>query len=485
MSMSVPAPSANTKSIVPGSASVNSAVAAKAPSPASSAPGSGKASPANSLPRSISPSPPKRHLVPVAAAGRGSTDFLSKAQPHSQKSFKYSDAHFHPFNYVQCGLKLDKYIELMDELEIDCTTLMSIPTSVCSHTQEPEWQPLSGRHHCGPFYYLPDVVKVKEKICTADYALALEAAHLYTNTGVDASLASKYRALTDDKKNRLDPMVTGLYLGDPRCGTNLLTTLNENPGVFTGVGEITVEKEVVNHLLTERWANLETNALPLITLIHTCGQIGMPVVLHCDVALPSQNSDVPPKYLDGLKKLFTDEKVKNTTLVWAHAGGLGRYVNAPDNHVKTLRSMLEAHSNLHVDISWDVVAERLIKDPEASDQWKNLIGDYSDRFLFGSDALAPKEKATWNTTYEKYSSLFDELAPEVKDKVCRANYKRVFVDAREKVREFEKTKLPEIIERLQENFEKGPDMQSSLPSYISGSAPVSTSNSTTGQFQYS
>lgn len=373
---------------------------------------------------------------------------------------------------------LTTLIKFMDELHIEYTTLMSIPTSVCSHKSEPDLNPLSGRHHCGPNYYLPDLVKNKKMICEQDYALALKSVELFPDTEVDARLACKYGMLPPDEKKRFDPMITGLPLGDPRCSTRLLEKLAYMPDVFTGVGEITVHKEVVDHLLKSTWADLENNVSPLITLIGTCGEIGMPVVIHCDVSLPCEGPEEMPKFLNGIKRLFGHEKVTATTIVWAHAGGLGRYVNAPPSHVEQLSSMLNELPNLNIDISWTVVAERLT-DPASSEQWISLIRTHSDRFLFGSDALAPKTKEIWNETYDKYLPLLDKLPPDFAEIVCLANYRRVFVDARKRVRDFEQTRLPAIMQKLRENWLRGPNLQSSLPTYISASASTSTSTSTT------
>jgi hypothetical protein len=154
--------------------------------------------------------------------------------------------------------------------------------------------------------------------------------------------------------------------------------------------------------------------------------------------------------------------------------------------------MLAEHPNLHIDISWTVVAERLTAEAESSDRWKSLINDFPDRFLFGSDALAPKDKASWNATYEKYKPLLNDLELECQEKVCNSNYRRVFVDARKRVREFENTRLPKIMEKLQENFEVGLRVQSSLPAYIDSPLPDSSANtastastSTARQVEYS
>jgi hypothetical protein len=223
--------------------------------------------------------------------------------------------------------------------------------------------------------------------------------------------------------------------------TYLLHKLAQHPGVFTGVGEITVHKEVVQDLFAgKRQANLDNNADALIKLLQTCGIIGMPVVLHCDIDLPGQENNPAPAYLEGIKRLFCDPAVSQTNIIWAHGGGLGRFVNAPEGHTATLRKLLEndGMKHVHIDLSWSVVAERLTQSPATQVEWVSLIKDHPERFLFGSDALAPADRDTWNKTYASYNGLLMSLPDAVRSQLLHGNYQRLFVDARKRVRSYEK-----------------------------------------------
>lgn len=387
----------------------------------------------------------------------GPNDCLKK----TADKFVYSDAHFHPRNYVQQGLGLDKVIHRMDEIGIKYATIMPIPTNKLSSTSDPEWRVCCGEHHCGPIYYLPPYLKQKNVLSKEDLIELKRETELYVNTAVDNTTACQYKKLSPEQQKRIDPMITGLHLGDMHSSRYLLQKLDENPGVFTGIGEITIHKEVVeNQYAGKHQANLKGNSEPLKKLMHTAGIIGMPVTIHCDVdVLPHERCDEPAHFED-FKKFLQDPQVQNTTIVWAHAGGLGRFVQAPKNHLSNLDAMLNdpKFKNVYLDISWDQVAKQLTDSPEVEAEWCEFIEKHSDRILFGSDSLAPQSNEAWNSTAEAYHRLLSKLTPGTKEKVMLTNYEKVFVHAREKVRTFEKEKLSKIMPTLQRVGQRSSEM---------------------------
>ena len=392
----------------------------------------------------------------------------------------FNDSHFHHKNYRQRGLALDKYIEYMDMLGIRYTTLMPIPTSVSRVGGQEKLEESVANCGCSPDYYLlADMIGTK--VITAEQImLCKRVIQLFPQTDVDDDTASRLQKLTSAQRERIDPMITGLHIGLDNCSISLLEKLERHPGVFTGVGEITVRKEVVDDLLIGPWADLTTNRNSLLQLFRTCALIGMPVVLHCDVGVHGQGPEIVPKYLADLKLLFAHKFAKGTTIVWAHAGGLGRFVNAPGGHVGVLQAMLDDpdFAHVHIDLSWKVVAGRLTENAETIDQWAHLINTHPNRFLFGSDALVPKNTDVWNETFQQYANLFAKLTGDCVEKVCKTNYVRIFVDAREKVRSFERDKLPGIMATIQSDYENRLYGRPSLPTYAAA-ATVSASSSTT------
>jgi hypothetical protein len=451
----------------------------------SSTPGSRSTSPVTGSPASSrTPSPTTPGAIsgvrlPGLRAAPADRNNLLGGHGRPTKRFNFSDSHLHHKNYRQNGLALTKYIEYMDSLGIQYTTLMPIPTSVSFYGGQARLEESVVNCGCSPDYYLLNDMIGKKSITRSEILKCASVIQLFPHTDVDDDTASLLGDLKPIERERLDPMITGLLIGMDDCSTSLLRKLDRYPGVFTGVGEITVHKEVVDDLLRAPWANLATNRNPLLQLLNTCGKIGMPVVLHCDVSVHGEGPDIVPKYLADLKKLFAHEYARDTTIVWAHAGGLGRFVNAPGGHVGALQTMLKDpdFAHVHIDLSWKVVAERLTENAETIDEWAALISNHPTRFLFGSDSLVPKDTDTWNATFRQYDPLFAKLTEDCVEKVTLKNYERVFVGAREKVRKFERDKLPGIMAERQTNYENHLYGRTSAPAYVASGTVIASSAS--------
>jgi hypothetical protein len=106
-----------------------------------------------------------------------------------------------------------------------------------------------------------------------------------------------------------------------------------------------------------------------------------------------------------------------------------------------LESILTDHDYDHVyfDISWDEVAKYVVATPEATKQTAALINRFPDRFLFGSDTVAPSSAEKYYAVFEMYQPLWKALTPEASEKVRKGNYERLFDAARLKVRAWEKS----------------------------------------------
>ncbi len=370
-----------------------------------------------------------------------------------------SDAHMHPTGYRQQGRTLGpEFIANMDEIAMARTTLMPIPTTVIGTAGDVAVGDHAG---CGPAYYIPPELvnidfhdmtrQVMQTITRSDVEIQLD-------TGVDASLANQLKlrsTLTQADRERFDPMITGLNLGDINAAKHLLVKLYENKGTFTGVGEITLAKELIDQLYAGRsQANVHTNIEAFIHLAEIAGVVGMPIVMHCDVdSLAHQLNhrgephvgDAPcePANLDALKQLIGHHKLKSTTLVWAHAGGLGRFIAESGEHVPELEKILDANKNLMIDISWSRVATQLTQTPFAAQRWANFLATHHTRVLFGSDVLSPTGAAMWNETRALYTDLLNRLPIDKQADILNNNYERVFVASRPKVRNFENKVLTE------------------------------------------
>ena len=95
-------------------------------------------------------------------------------------------------------------------------------------------------------------------------------------------------------------------------------------------------------------------ALALRDVIATAGVMCMPVVLCCDVDAAAGPGP--------LETLFAMPGTQATTILWAHCGGVGRFVEKPVDHAAYLRSVLADPSlrHVHVDLAWSRIARQIM-----------------------------------------------------------------------------------------------------------------------------
>jgi predicted TIM-barrel fold metal-dependent hydrolase len=391
-----------------------------------------------------------------------------------ESKFRYHDAHFHPWNYVHQGPSLPRLIEMMDSAHMGRCVLAPLPTRQMMNDKGESFRPAMGEASCGCTYYILDP-KIRSGIDVSreDYAKVIESSPgMAHDTECDTHTAIDFLKLSDAQKKRFDPMVTGLNLGDVRCSESLIRKLADFPGVFTGVGEVTIHKEFVQDKLPlEHQArlvplqrdsrNFAPHIEPLLTLIQTCGDIGMPMIIHNDAgppdALRTSERDAT-LYFDPAVKLYQRPECRNTTIIWAHAGGAGKYSHLDDKHVDRLDKVLgdPALQHVNIDLSWDVVAHQLTRsqgkstgafDETKAQRWAALFDKYPDRVLFGSDTLAPRSWEQWDGTAKAYDGLMDMVKPSTARMIRLENYERIFDAARVRVRAWEKYCMP-IAERV-------------------------------------
>jgi hypothetical protein len=92
---------------------------------------------------------------------------------------------------------------------------------------------------------------------------------------------------------------------------------------------------------------------------------------------------------------------------------------------------------LHIDLSWEEVAKYIMTNAESVRKTAALINKYPDRFLMGTDEVAPASQEKYLKVYFMYGPLFKLLTPDAKLKLLKGNYARLFDTARVKVRQWE------------------------------------------------
>jgi hypothetical protein len=305
---------------------------------------------------------------------------------------EFHDSHFHLTNYVQEGTDIRDFVAMMGST-IGRSTVFGIPLQQqWSHQNTGDF---------APTYYLQSD------------------APLYYYSFTDAHIAMAYLSLSAEEQARLEPMITGFNPTDMYAADHIRRVLETFPGVFSGIGEFTIHKEFVSRVL------------------EFAGEVGLLVIIHSDINMPFPKPDQEPYLLVQMKKQF--ERHPDATIIWAHIG-VGRVVRPLDEQAALVEKICNNPALRHVyfDISWDEVAKYATATPESIQRTADLINRFPDRFLFGTDVVAPDSVGAMVEVYKDYAPLWAALTPEASLKVRKGNFERLFDEARTKVRAWEK-----------------------------------------------
>jgi amidohydrolase family protein len=335
------------------------------------------------------------------------------AAPPTADTFEVNDAHVHLTNYVQEGTNIHDFVDQMGT-KVGRAALFGIPL-------QQQWS-YGNTGAFAPTYYLQTD------------------APLYYYSFTDAFVAMAYRSLPPAAQARLDPMITGFNPTDMYAADHVRRVLTTFPGVFSGIGEFTIHKEFVSAKIAGETASLTNPALD--RLLDFAADVGLVVLIHNDIDAPFPKPGQEPYQVLQLRDLFA--RHPKTTIVWAHIG-LGRVVRPVTDQIGIIDRALSnpALGHVSVDIAWDEVAKYLVASPETIAATSDLINRHPDRFLFGSDEVAPSDQTTYLKVYRMYEPLFARLTPDASEKVRKGNYLRLFDEARRRVRAWEKTNIKE------------------------------------------
>ena len=141
-----------------------------------------------------------------------------------------------------------------------------------------------------------------------------------------------------------------------------------------------------------------------------------------------------------MKALFV--RHPETTIIWAHIG-VGRVVRPLEIQAAIVEKICTDPelSHVYLDLSWEEVAKYATATAQSTARTAQMINRFPDRFLFGSDVVAPASIDPVVAIYDAYAPLWEALTPEAREKVLRGNYERLFDRARDRVRAWEKANL--------------------------------------------
>jgi hypothetical protein len=356
-------------------------------------------------------------VVLAAVAALAVVPGVRRAPPPPTDRPEFDDSHFHLTNYIQEGIDVRTFLQIMGT-RVRRSTLFGIPL-------QQQWS-YANSESFAPTYYLQSD------------------APLYYYSFTDAYIATAYRSLTADERARFDPMITGFNPADMYGVDHIRRVLQTFPGVFSGIGEFTIHKEFVSAKISGETASLANPALDRI--LDFAAEVGLVVLIHNDIDVPFGTAGAEPVYLSQMKALLA--RHPNATIIWAHTG-LGRVVQPvgvsagaavrSSNHIGIVEAMLTDPALRHVnfDISWDEVAKYAVATPDTISRMAALLDRFPDRFLFGTDTVAPAGAAPYYRVFDLWQPVWRLLTPETDAKVRKGNYERIFDAARRRVREWE------------------------------------------------
>ena len=330
---------------------------------------------------------------------------------------EFFDSHFHLTNYIQEGIDVRQFLQIMGT-RVGRSTLFGIPLQQqWSYGNSGDFAPTYYLHSDAPLYY-------------------------YSFT--DAYIASQYRSLSKDEQARFDPMITGFNPADMYGVDHIRRVLKTFPGVFTGIGEFSIHKEFVSAKISGETASLTNPALDRI--LDFAAEAGLVVIIHNDIDMPFAKQDTEPVYLNQMKALL--KRHAKASIIWAHIG-LGRIVHPVQvsaeaaernpNQLGIVETMVTDPALSHVcfDISWDEVAKYAVATPESIQRVASMLNKYPDRFLFGTDTVAPAGPAPYFAVFDLWAPVWRLLTPDASLKVRKGNYQRIFDEGRRRVRAWE------------------------------------------------
>jgi hypothetical protein len=333
-------------------------------------------------------------------------------------AIEFYDSHFHLTNYIQQGITPRQFLQIMGT-RVGRSTLFGIPL-------QQQWS-YANSGNFAPTYYLQSD------------------APLYYYSFTDAYIASVYKALTPAEQARFDPMITGFNPADMYGVDHIRRVLQVFPGVFTGIGEFSIHKEFVSSKVAGETASLTNPALDRV--LDFAAESGLVVILHNDIDMPFAKTDAEPVYLTQTKDVL--RRHRNASIIWAHTG-LGRIVHPVQvsaetaerdpNYIGVVEAMLMDPALAHVnfDISWDEVAKYAVASPQSAARVAAVLNRYPDRFLFGTDTVAPASAAAYFAVFDMWEPVWRQLTPEASLKVRKGNFERIFNEGRRRVRDWER-----------------------------------------------
>ena len=159
----------------------------------------------------------------------------------------------------------------------------------------------------------------------------------------------------------------------------------EYPKMFKWMGEVNLIKQAL--LANRHEPATRENIRQWSDFMALLRERGIPITIHADLG----NDAEPRKFLPLMEyalELYPDNKI-----IWAHMGLSKELTKMPAaEHIAIMKSVLDKHPNLLLDISWRVLYDNYFSKPEARTLYVDFLNQYSERILPGTDFVASRNK---------------------------------------------------------------------------------------------
>jgi hypothetical protein len=119
--------------------------------------------------------------------------------------------------------------------------------------------------------------------------------------------------------------------------------------------------------------------------------------------------------LSGMQGLL--EQAGALPVIWAHSGF--------DVPVSTLSSLLKAHKNLYLELSF---REGITRDGQLTEEWRDIFTSNPERFLVGMDTYLPSRWVELPELTSETRNWLEQLPADVAAKIAYHNADRLFPD---------------------------------------------------------
>lgn len=312
----------------------------------------------------------------------------------ASREYRFADVHLHYVDFFQESAGMDALFDAMDAAGVDDVVLMGIPVTKKWDEDEPQ----------RPRYYQGDD------------------APLYWYSATDVIVAEAVKALPEERRARVHPFVLGFNPNDKNADAHIERMLALYPGVFKGIGEVFTRHDDLTAMVLGDTPRANSEAM--MRVYRLAARNGLPVLLHANLTSVREREAL---YQEEIAQAL--EENPDTTIIWAHAGTSGA-INRFQGELAFLHgavgTLLDAHANLYIDLSWSVLEHMLDGDGALRAEWRELVLAHPERFMLGSDLVG--RFGSLGEKFDEFLPLLDALPEDVAHDVARGNLMRLLSD---------------------------------------------------------